>query len=272
MLCENCADCVAGVCASLQTTARALFGASQRDQFEIDNCDAYRDRAEMPSEDETLESHALSMLSRRNDSADWPMLPEDTPEMHLQRRADDMAGAWKGGPRHVPEAALEEWVPLTEDFRARLLRLLVDCPELDDARGQRYRLTWRTGKWTSQGSACWGHSKPIPQPQRERYKIAESWDLTLSLPIWLLLDDEGKDRLLHHELMHAARNERGHPVSEFPETVARFGLFTREQAALALAGVAHPSARKQIEVWGLLPTGQTQLFLGAGMDQIEVTR
>jgi len=270
MLCESCADCVSGVCASRDTQARALFGASQRDQFEIESCDDYRAASERPSADEDLEDRFLGMLERIEESVAWPVLPEDTPERHIQRRADDAGDAWKGGPRHVEGDALEEWKPLVEDLRARLIRLLVDCPELDKARGQKYRLTWRTGKWTAQGGPCWGSSKPIPQPTREKYDIAESWEIVLALPIWLLLDDDGKDRLLHHELMHAATNERGHPVAEWPETVARYGLLTRDQAVLALAGIAHESARKRVEVWGLLPTGQTTLFLGAGMERIEV--
>lgn len=270
MLCDQCADFVGGVCASRDTQAKALFGASQRDQFEFEDCHGFREASERPGEDETLERCVLSMLERRGESEEWEAAEGETPETLLMLRAEDMGKAWKHGPRHVEERALEEWVPLADDLRARLIRLIVDCPELDGARGRKYRLTWRTGKWTIQGGPCWGASKPIPQPNREKYQIEETWEITLSLPVWLLLDDDGKDRLLHHELMHAATNERGHPVAEWPETVARYGLLTRDQAVMALAGIGHASARKRVEVWGLLPTGQTQLFIGEGMERIEV--
>lgn len=272
-ICSDCSDFVAGRCHSISDDARAMFGASVRDQWEVSECNDFRE-VEFPDDhddDDPLEDCCLSMQAKLSGSEAWERQEGQTPEDLLQHRADDASSAWKHGPRLVKEKDLDEWAPdLSVDLRERLVELLVKCPELEKAKAKRYLLTWRTTKWTVQGGACWGSSKSIPQPVREKTGLLETWEITLSLPVWLLLDDKGRDRLLHHELMHAATLDRGHPVAEFPETVARYGLLCVDQAKLALAGIAHESARTRVEVWGLLPTGQTTLFLGKGMKQVEV--
>lgn len=269
-LCDTCADCVGGLCKSLEETARARHGASVRDQWEVESCEDWRERSKRDRGVDLAARFGL-MTAKLHASEEWSD-DDRTPEQHLQARADDAAKAWKHHAALVPDAELCELFDLCdpEPLHKRLIRLIVDCPELDKARGRRYRLTWRTTRWQVQGSPCWGSSKPIPQPQREKFHIEESWEIILSLPVWMLLDESGRDRLLHHQLMHAASAAHGHPVAEWPETVHRYGLATKDQALLALAGIAHESARKRVEIWGLLPNGQTQLFASKGVEQIEV--
>jgi hypothetical protein len=222
--------------------------------------------------DDRIDIAALVLVSRLRESEGWTEMESEDPLHFLQRRADDASEGWakQDGPRLVPEGAIEEYREVRADLRQRLIRLLVDCPELENAKGRRYRFTWRVTKWQSKGMPVWGSSKPIPQPQREKFDIAESWEVILSLPVWLLLDDDGKNRLLHHELMHAATASRGHAVEEWPETVARFGLGQKTQALLALAGVAHRSTFERIETWGLLPNGQVTFLPTVGIETIEV--
>ncbi len=270
MLCDTCADFIGGICASLDDSARMLRGASVRDQFEVVECRWHRPASERPPEEDDLEGRFQAMRQLLAKSEGWTVQADETPESRIQARADDAASAWKGGPRLLPGGALDEWEPLDADLQGRRLRLLDECDELADARGLRCRLTWRTTAWHSQGAAVWGSSKPIPQPQREKFGIEETWEIVLSLPVWMVLDGEDRDRLLHHELMHAARNERGHPVAEFPETVGRYGLGSREQALLALTGVAHKRALAQIREWNVLPSGQLLLLESAGLPRIKV--
>jgi hypothetical protein len=244
------------------------------DQAAVGLADGVEDQGEALLLQGLLQQLEQHYLSNPDPLLQFALLTDDldgeAPEARLQRRADDATRAFKGGRRHIPEDGVETHRPLASDLRQRLLRLLVDFPELKDAKGVRYRFTWRTTEWRSKGAPVWGSSKPIPQPQREKFGIRESWEVILSLPVWLLLDDEGRNRLLHHELMHAARNCRGHDVEEWPETVARYGLGQQPQALLALAGVAHKSTLQRIEVWGLLPGGQLAMFQDAHMERIEV--
>lgn len=267
MLCDQCADLVAGECRSASDAARKLHGAAVRDQWEIEECDDHRLREDRPAcDDEDLGDRAGRTLRARL----MEVAEDATEEEAFWIRANAMFDAWKRGPRHLTVDALEEWVPLAVDLRERLIRLITTCPELEKARGRRYRLTWRTTRWTSGGDAVLGSSKPIPVPQREKFQIAESWEIILSLPVWLLFDETARDRLLHHELMHAATACRHHAVQEWPETVARYGLADRDQARLTCAGILHPSARERIERWCVAADGQLLLVPVAGLECVEV--
>lgn len=277
MKCQTCADFVAGKCESSDHIARQLFEAEKTGDVEGD-CDKYREREERPGPDEDVEGRVISMLQRLDESAEWERGNMD-PETFLQARADDAARAWKGGDKIVPMKDMDAYPTrpgaTSGDVMATVIKLLKECPELEKAKGERYRLLWRVAKWTSQGSSVWGQCKPISQANREKYGIPETQDLTISLPVWLLLDAFGRERLIHHELMHPASGNKGHPVAEFPETVARYGVFSKDQALLALYAVAHPQAAERIETWGMLPPGrdgarQLTLFAGDGVETVEV--
>ncbi len=270
MLCDDCADCIDGRCLSPNDEARKRHDAAERDQWDLEDCEDMRERSVRPSEDEDTDDRLADLFGRLAESDLWRDIDGEDPEVRIQRRADDAARAFKGGRRHLPEHAIDSRRPLSTDLRRRLLRLLVDCPELEKARGRKYRFTWRTTEWRSAGSPVWGSSKPIPQPQREKFGIPESWEVILSLPVWLCLDDDARSRLLHHELMHAARHQRGHDVEEWPETVARYGLGIKPHALLALSGIAHKSTLARVETWGLLPGGQVTFLPTKGLDTIEV--
>lgn len=284
--CSTCADLVAGLCRSPSETAQKLR-ATWRDEEKRDppECDDWREISKRPGVDEDLQQafeHFVEAIDAACEciAADsWKAMDYASPEQQIQHSADGAAIVFRGLRKALPMADLGQYLDRDEcsldAVHGRIICLLTACPELEKARGHMYRLTWRLSKWTDKGSACWGQSKPIPESTREKCGIKEDWDLTLSLPVWMLLDDVGRERLLHHELMHAARLDRGHQVEEWPETAARFGALTRDQGLLACAIVAHPSTPERVMRWGLikgaaLPGGQVSFLEVDGGEGIEI--
>jgi hypothetical protein len=143
---------------------------------------------------------------------------------------------------------------------AAMIRYLVEhCEERAHLRPFRVEIQWWTGNKATKGKVTLGKAGPVPI--RERLTWAGSgpapwFRVQLSLPYWLLASDELRFRLLHHELGHcqievddagnAKPTGRGHDVEEFSDTMARFGLFTKDQAELIAAAMG----RKDTEAVG----------------------
>jgi hypothetical protein len=265
--CADCADHVAGTCMSSDENTKKFFEACQ--PGEMNDCDRHREAEERPQEEdaETLEENIKYCLSRIEESSAWP--EEDTdPDQRLIKRADDAAKAFKGGPSHAIETACEFLTSAGMDAREILHKLLKKCPELEGAKGQKYRLTWRLSKWAKKGRSVFGSSGPITDKNREQFSVEESWQITLSLTKWLLLDEQGRERLIHHELMHVVTAD--HAVQEFPETVQRYGCHHKQQVEMVIAAITRDDFMLSVEKWGLGKGDQVLLPWGGGEATVEV--
>ena len=129
--------------------------------------------------------------------------------------------------------------------------LLVDVlgqhDDLERARLYRFRVLWRTTRWKSGGLDVAGTCAPVKDRERDLYGLDTHYEVTLNLAWWLSLDQHGRERLLHHELMHAATTSKAHPVEEWPGTVRRFGLGNRAQALLVAEALQRESLRAELE-------------------------
>ena len=130
-------------------------------------------------------------------------------------------------------------------------QLLVDVlgahDDIEKARLYRFRVLWRTTRWRSSGMDVAGSCAPVKDRERDLYGLQEHYEVTLNLAWWLSLDEPGRQRLMHHELMHVARDSKAHPVEEWPSTVARFGLGNRAQALLVAEALNRHDIRESLE-------------------------
>lgn len=148
------------------------------------------------------------------------------------------------------------------------VRQVTDLPGRTGLRGYRYELTWRRkAQRTREGFV---RGKAGATSKRDRDLGAGPFKLELALDVWILATDTERLRLIHHETGHWGLDStedgrpifftRRHPVEEFPETVAEFGLATPEQGALVAAALAHPETPKRLREYGFEATGQGLLF------------
>jgi len=130
-------------------------------------------------------------------------------------------------------------------------QLLVDVlgqhDDLENARLYRFRVLWRTTRWKSGGLDVAGSCAPVKDRERDLYGLDTHYEVTMNLAWWLSLDQHGRERLMHHELKHAATNHKAHPVEEWPGTVRRFGLGSRAQALLVVEALQRETLRDELE-------------------------
>jgi len=253
MKCQTCADFIGDKCMSANHNARSFFEVLPPE--ELDNCDSYREAEARTDSD--LEDTIQACLLRVSESEG-----EDI------TRIEDAALPFKSGPKHATEAATTTLAGFSAEARRYLHKCLKEYPEFENAKDQRFRITWRLTKWTKRGSLVFGSSGPISEANREKYDIPESWEITLSLPAWAVFDSAQRERLIHHEMMHVVRAD--HVVQEFPETVQRYGLSQRAHAVMVIAAVTRQDFQETIERWGLGSDGQVKLPWGGGEATIEV--
>lgn len=161
-----------------------------------------------------------------------------------------------------------------------IVEKLREWPEFAPIRKYPFALTWKTKAGNSQGAVVLGTCRALGARERLTWRgkgKAPFWEMTFALDLWLLATPYERERLVHHEMMHAAveceeddeeTGEEGeakpgihpHPVEEFPITAARFGAIHPEHIRLADAILAHPdlaSARLEMAV---TPGEQLSLF------------
>lgn len=144
------------------------------------------------------------------------------------------------------------------------------CDEHGHFLGKRILVEWRGGKWTSCGMMVRGKAGPIPKRQRLTWPSEDGpapwFRITLSLPAWLLLDDDERYRLLHHEMGHCGISAAGQPITlaheveEFVSTSARFGPAHPDHIRLSQAIAHHPETVIRMREWEIDDRGQGQLF------------
>ena len=161
-----------------------------------------------------------------------------------------------------------------------IVEKLREWPEFAPIRKYPFALTWRTKAGNSQGAVVLGTCRALGARERLTWRGKGKppfWEMTFALDLWLLATPYERERLVHHEMMHAAveaeeddeeTGEEGeakpgihpHPVEEFPITAARFGAIHPEHIRLADAILAHPDlAAARIE-YAVTPGEQLALF------------
>jgi hypothetical protein len=155
----------------------------------------------------------------------------------------------------LPELALGQ--PLVQE-------IVTGYPERAHLRGAVVEINWKTTSWKSRGSLIFGKAGPTPKEYRECWTgkgAAPLFRVKLSLPYWMVADEQERRRLVHHELGHCTwkDGDRGngpagkhHDMEEFADTVARFGLMedNEGQGHVAIAILQHPETEIRIRPWG----------------------
>lgn len=144
------------------------------------------------------------------------------------------------------------------------------CHERGYLLGKRILIEWRTGKWASSGMVVRGKAGPVPKRQRATWPPEDGpppwYRITLSLPAWLLMDDDARYRLIHHEMGHCGVSDAGdpsviaHDVEDFVSTASRFGPSHPDECRLAQAVAQHPETPIRMRSWEVDDRGQGQLF------------
>lgn len=165
------------------------------------------------------------------------------------------------------------------DVRAIVERLL-EWEEFAPVRKYPFALTWKTKASNSQGAMVFGTCRALGSRERLTWRGKGKppfWEMTFALDLWLLATPYERERLVHHEMMHAAvetvetDDETGeetearpginpHPVEEFPTTAARFGAIHPEHIRLADAILAHPDLASARLEMAAPPGEQIALF------------
>jgi hypothetical protein len=181
-----------------------------------------------------------------------------------------LQGAWKDVvPAYIPHARLSAVFDVPR-IVGRLLPLMEfsNFRALGDDPGA-FEIEWRATKWESKGQIIGGTCKTIPEREAALWEgvgSAPKWRITLNLPLWLILDDFGREALVHHEMCHAnielgEADDEGiapepkvgtlpHTVEEFYETAARYGVQSAAHVGLMLAWLSHPNCRRQVQALG----------------------
>lgn len=136
----------------------------------------------------------------------------------------------------------------------------------------RFQIEWRTAPWKSKGQLVFGTCQVIPKRDRalQTGTTRPFWRITLSLPVWMMLDDQERERLVHHEMGHAellvsedglkvTPKVKGHEIEEFAATAGRYGTMGEMQARVIAHAAAHPVTIRMIEAAGW-DKGQALLF------------
>lgn len=171
-----------------------------------------------------------------------PLVPSEASFARWRAAEDALAGD-----PNLPSFVDGEHVEDLTNGHALLVDVLGEYDELQLAREYRFRILWRTSKWKSGGMVVAGSCGPVPDREREIYSVEPQYQVTLNLAWWLSLDEDGRKRLLHHELMHAALGTKGHPVEEWPGTVKRFGLSGWAQARLVVEALCREGIREELD-------------------------
>lgn len=169
------------------------------------------------------------------------------------------ARALKGLPALLTHEAVEE--AAVADPAPFLARLMFGCRELADLRGVRVIVDWDLRERWKNDSPLLGSASVLSPRERDTWRGGGQvpwFRVRLSLPFWLLADDEARERLVHAQLMSCRVDDSGRelrpvthaPTEEHAQTAERYGL-TLEQTSLFLAWLRHPATPSRLRAWGL---------------------
>jgi hypothetical protein len=188
----------------------------------------------------------------------------------------------EGGLKNLPNwlfAVIDLDDPL-EDKRCNVFgsveEVIEECDEFNALSGYEgvIRLLWRKKCPERLGRVVAGTAQLFPKKERDLWnnpnRPAPWWDVTISIPAWLCMDKMERLRLVHHELSHLYIDvdKRGHPkpalmghdVEENLNTLARFGVFGKQQANFVAIGQRHPSWTGAVREYDIDVNGQASLF------------
>lgn len=152
---------------------------------------------------------------------------------------------------------------------AEIIRRLAKLPEHRHLAGFPVDVVWRRCAGRSCGRIVAGKGGAVGKRERE---LGAGWfRITLALDVWLLLTEQERERLVHHELGHCAVgvDARGHPkpetrahdIEDFAATLARYGLAgDRESAQAAAAAASHPETEATWRRYGFDPVSRQGLL------------
>ena len=146
---------------------------------------------------------------------------------------------------------------------ALLISLMTRCSEFKALRSKGIRIRWSTRNRTSRGAPRKVFTTPVGLADRQSWTgtVEAPWFvLDLSLPWWLVADEEERASWLHHALMQMGIKETSSgaqsPQKRFPDmvsfisTVGRFGPKTMEEGRFLNEGNNHPRTAPKLEEWG----------------------
>ncbi len=126
---------------------------------------------------------------------------------------------------------MPDYQEATDEILDMVNALLEQFPEMDAAHARVKYLTksMKKSKWAGRCHLATGPWKHLAE-----------WDFVIIVwaEWWAGHDDNCRKALLYHELLHIARTEAGtwglrqHPITEFPEVIEEFGLWSPELACL----------------------------------------
>ena len=175
-------------------------------------------------------------------------------------------------------AALEAEGLAEDDLNLRPIveEVIEECDEFNALSGYEgvIRLLWRKKCPERLGRVVAGTAQLFPKKERDLWnnpnRPAPWWDVTISIPAWLCMDKMERIRLVHHELSHIRIDvdKKGHPkpalmghdVEENLNTLARFGVFGKQQANFVAIGQRHPSWTGAVREYDIDVNGQASLF------------
>lgn len=182
---------------------------------------------------------------------------------------DAIAKALKGAERaFVLADELAETFP-DLDLTDRTRRMVWACEEFSRIREIRHRIrtVFRLSGWKAKGVMVVGSMAPVPTKEQDLHPNGPTWELTISLPAWLLMSEDQRDRLIHHELCHALPGDLGaHTIEEHALTLARFGPATAWQAQALAAALKRPTFIAEMRAFDFDERGQGCLFETARPD------
>ncbi len=144
------------------------------------------------------------------------------------------------------------------------LRMTVD--DFRDLGAYSIAVVWRREAKTTSGMVIKGTARRYTAAQRDRHPAgaerAPHGEIELPLDIWLAENDQGRRRVVCHELRHfiAKHSEdremrklaiRPHSVEGWPEEMAQNGPITHAQARFIAAALKRPRLLRELASWGV---------------------
>lgn len=136
-----------------------------------------------------------------------------------------------------------------------------------------FDVVWRCGSWKSKGQVINGQCKPIGKRELALWPNDNPplWRIELNLPYWMLMTDDERKALIHHEMCHAELDlgvegkpkatGKPHTIQQHIETLGRFGAQTEDEASAIAHAYAHPNTQRLLKQYGFdAKTGQGLLW------------